>query len=588
VARPVRRAARAVAVEAAVMVLVAAALSLFHQAALAQLAPPPPPSPVCGSPILNGPSSPPGGAVTVPAGDNSAVNFGIASTTYWFAAGTHTLGTGQFSQIHPGNNSTFLGAPGAVLDGQDLNNFAFTGTSTGVTIEYLTIENFTPPGSQGAVNTDGGPGWTEQFNTMEDNLPGAATMAGSNAVIDWNCLTTNGEYGFNAFTSNDVSANTGGAFNVTIDNNEITQNDTCNWEAIPALDFPITPPSGCTGAGQFSGCGCSGGGKFWENDTGQFEGNYVLDNYAVGAWWDTDNSGWQVSGNYFAGNFASAIIYEISYNASITGNTFVDNAWGSAPFAPGFPVGAVYISESGSDPRAPGPNGTSFAITSNQFYDNWGGVILWENANRFCGTRSPTNDHACTLVNPLWSVNNLIPCGGASYTTSPLSRAPVPRGRRTPGRGGTTRGSSAPANIFLAPYINDCRWKTQNVHISGNLFDFTPANISPACTTAALCGFNGVFSEAGITPPYTGTFVENNITFNQGNLFTGNTYCGPWQFDVFEQGTVSSFATWQGAPYNQDPGSTLNGAACTPALQQTVPQRRVSVPAQIPYHGGRR
>ena len=50
-------------------------------------------SPVCASrSALDGPVSAPAGAVTVPAGDNSTVNFGLANTTYWLSAGIHTLG----------------------------------------------------------------------------------------------------------------------------------------------------------------------------------------------------------------------------------------------------------------------------------------------------------------------------------------------------------------------------------------------------------------------------------------------------------------------------------------------------------------
>ena len=50
---------------------------------------------------------------------------------------------------------------------------------TGVTIEYLTIENFSPPGSQGAVNTNSNDNWTVEYNTIKDNAPGAAMMLGS-------------------------------------------------------------------------------------------------------------------------------------------------------------------------------------------------------------------------------------------------------------------------------------------------------------------------------------------------------------------------------------------------------------------------
>ena len=96
-----------------------------------------PPVRVCGNNAIlgGGPSSPPKGAVIIPAGDDSgtvlAHNWTIRpDTTYWFAPGTHTLGTGQFNQIIPADGDTFIGAPGAILDGQELNHYAFTQQAT--------------------------------------------------------------------------------------------------------------------------------------------------------------------------------------------------------------------------------------------------------------------------------------------------------------------------------------------------------------------------------------------------------------------------------------------------------------------------
>ena len=63
----------------------------------------------------------------------------MPNTTYYLAAGVHTLGTGQYSQIVPENGDAFIGAPGAIIDGQNKNNYAFTQHATGVNISYLTI-----------------------------------------------------------------------------------------------------------------------------------------------------------------------------------------------------------------------------------------------------------------------------------------------------------------------------------------------------------------------------------------------------------------------------------------------------------------
>jgi len=582
-ARQARRIAAAKTVARVSVALGMLALLMVHATPAMSLQPPSVPADeqICGSSILNGPSSAPGGATTVPAGDNSAFSFS-ASTTYWFAAGTHTIGNSVFSQIQPAAGSVFTGAPGAILSGQGINHFAFTGTQGNVTIEYLTIEDFAPPGGQGAVNINGNPDWTVEYDTIQDNVPGAAMMLGSNSVTEYNCLTENGEYGFNGYSVNDTSPVTGGIFNVTLTGNEISYNDTCNWEV--DASFPITPPAGCTGAGQFAGCGCSGGGKFWETDGATVSDNYVHDNYAVGMWADTNNAGFGFTGNYVSGNYATGIEYEISYNALIQDNIFVRNAIGVGPNNPDFPSSAVYLSESGSDPRVGTAYNSTYQITGNQFYDNWGGVVLWENSNRFCTSPANTSTGTCTLVNPQ---ANLSTC---SYNqpspippSRPVSGSAPPSSRRGHTRGGTTQGQNFSLLIGTNPYINDCRWKTQNVQVTGNLFDFTPGNIGATCTTGNYCGFNGIFSQFGSIYPYQGTTVENSITFSQGDLFTGNTYCGPWQFDILAQGNVGTWATWQGSPYSQDAGSTLNGNACNPlpVPPPNVVNRTITIPIKI-------
>ena len=254
---------------------------------------------VCGnSGILSGgPSTRPPGAVSVPAGDDSRVNFKRLHTTYWFAPGIHTLGPGQYSQIQPGAGSTFIGAPGAVLDGRQVNDYAFTGNAPDVTLSYLTIENFGTPGgnfNQGTVNTSSAPGWTIDHTTIEDNA-GAGVMLGSRDTLLYDCLLKNQQYGFNAYAVPGPDA-------LTLDDNEIAENDTYNWEK------------------HDPGCGCSGGGKFWNVNGASIEGNWVHANHNVGIWADTNNRGFNISDNYFDNNYAEALIYEISYNAQIEDN----------------------------------------------------------------------------------------------------------------------------------------------------------------------------------------------------------------------------------------------------------------------------
>jgi hypothetical protein len=465
-----------------------------------------PPAQICGnaSVLGQGPASAPVGAIVVPAGDNSSVNFQQTGKTFWFASGIHTLGTDPYSQIMPGNDSRYVGAPGAIIDGQKKNQYAFTQQATNVTIEYLTIRNFGPVGSnnnEGVVNHDAATGWTIQYTTINGNA-GAGMMIGSNNTVRYNCVTNNEQYGFNAYNPSDPTG-------IVMDHNEISYNDTYDWEA------------------KIDGCGCTGGGKFWKSKDVQVTNNYVHHNHSVGLWADNNNRGFLFEGNYITDNQSQAIFYETSYNALIKNNYFGHNAIPGGASNPGFPTGAIYLSESGSDSRVATAYNTSFDVTGNRFEDNWGGVVLWENADRYCNSPANTSTGECTLVNT--SVATITSCNAT--------------------------------NIANAPYYNDCRWKTQNVQVYNNTFESTAANISASCTFNNHCGISALISNYGTYPawsPYTGTKVQTAITYNQNNKFYNNTYKGDWRFVPFETGSFKTLAQWQATPYSQDTGSTLN------------------------------
>jgi len=465
-----------------------------------------PPARICGNRRIlgGGPTEPPKGAVVVPAGDNSSVDFGRADTTYWFATGTHTLGTGEFSQIVPGGNSRFVGTPGAILDGQGLNKYAFVQHAVHVVIEYLTIQNFIPSNSESVVNQSAGNGWTVQFNTIRDNR-GAGVNTGTDNVVRYNCLTRNGQYGFKSYDAD------GGPSSVTLDHNEVSYNNTEDWEA------------------QKPNCGCTGGGKFWAVTGATVTNNYVHHNYGPGLWADTNNIGFLIEGNYIYENDSVGIFYEISYNALIQRNTLIRNGLEAGASNTGFPTGAIYISEAGSDSRVDSAYNTTLDITGNYLKDNWGGVVLWENANRFCGSpKNPTDD--CTLVN-----------SDATLDTC-----------TDPDNGGV---------VDIEPYYSDCRWKTQNVKVHGNTFQHTPSNIGPECTLENHCGVMSMLSNWGTWPkwsPYRGSVIQEEISFGQGNSWSNNTYSGGWRFIPVKAGNQVTFTEWQASPYGQDRGSTYN------------------------------
>ncbi|WP_308368173.1 MULTISPECIES: hypothetical protein [unclassified Microbulbifer] len=161
----------------------------------ATAAPTSPPAQICGNAdLLTGPAIAPEGAVIVPAGDNTGIDFKQPGVTYWFAPGVHTLGTELYSQIMPGAGAIFVGGPGAVLDGQNANLYAFSGLAEGVTIRYLTIRNFgrgLDNNNEGVVNHDAGTGWVIEYSTIQGN-DGAGVFLGTDNVVRYNCLKDNG------------------------------------------------------------------------------------------------------------------------------------------------------------------------------------------------------------------------------------------------------------------------------------------------------------------------------------------------------------------------------------------------------------
>jgi phage-related protein len=470
------------------------------------LAPPTPPAKVCESATLRGPSKPPADAVEVSTEQSLAdvVRAGSARTTYWLAPGTHRLGEDKYDQVMPRRGDTFIGAPGAILDGRHVNLYAFGGHAADVTIKFLTVQNFGSAGdnnNEGVVNHDSAKGWTVDSSTIEENA-GAGVMLSSGSRLTGSCLRDNGQYGFNAYAEDGVD-------NVILDGNEVSGNNTDDWEK------------------RREGCGCTGGGKFWETSRAKVTDNYVHDNRGVGLWADSNNAGFRFEGNYISDNDAEGIMYETSYNAAIVNNTFVRNALAKGPTNPKFPASAIYLSESGSDHRVDAPYGKAFRVKGNVFTDNWSGVVAWENADRFAGSPANTSTGVSTLVNP--SVATVSACATKSKIKKP-------------------------------PLFDDCRWKTQNVVVEGNSFTTDPAKIR-GCKASRGCGFNGLFSNYGTYPrwsPYHGTVVQEDITFEQNNVWRNNTYTGSWHFMVEEAGKVVGWEAWRSAPYSQDAGSTKN------------------------------
>ncbi|MEU6235128.1 right-handed parallel beta-helix repeat-containing protein [Kitasatospora sp. NPDC047058] len=461
---------------------------------------------VCDSPAA-GPADAPAGAVTVdPAvvGDLAAkTKSSPPNTTFWLPPGTHRLEPDRYAQVIPKDGDSYLGAPGAVLDGGKTNAYAFGGTAGNVTIRHLTVQGFVAPQNEGVVNHDSADGWVIEHATVQNNS-GAGLMAGARQQVRASCLRGNGQYGMNAYKAG-AGAPIGG---LVVEGNEIAGNDTDDWEQ------------------RQPGCGCTGGVKFWAVNGADVRGNWVHDNHGTGLWADTNNNDFRIEDNVLEGNDGAALIYETSYNAVIRNNTIRRNNWAegrrSAERGDNFPFAAVYLSESGGEPRIPART-DKIEIDRNVLEDNWSGITLWENADRFCNSPANTSSGDCTLL-----VKDTARCSQPTIASAPL--------------------------------YADCRWKTQRVDIHDNRFLLDASVVG--CT--AKCGRMAVLSNYGTYPdwsPYKGEPVAEAITGTQQNRWHDNAYVGPWSFVAHDPSRTLDFGQWQGTPYQQDAGSTFRPQA---------------------------
>jgi hypothetical protein len=453
----------------------------------------------CGH-VPEGPASPPSGAVRVDpdvANDISKkTNANPPGTVFWLGRGTHRLDKNEFGQVQPKTGNTYIGAPGAVFDGAGINRYAFTGKARNVTLQNLTVKGFDSPVNEGVVNHDSGAGWVIENNTLVDNR-GAAMMAGPGQVVRGNCLKDNGQYGLNACC--------GDITHLQVLNNEFAGNNADDVEA------------------KFENCGCTGAMKLWGVNGGDISGNWIHGNHGPGIWADTNNNDVLIEKNVIEDNDGIAIFYETSYNAIIRDNVIRRNTLISgekfADREDNFPVGAIYLSEAGGEPRIKART-DMIDIYRNDFEDNWSGITLWENADRFCNSAANTSTGICTLL-----------------------VASVSKCRR-------------PA-INRPPLLDDCRWKTQRVSIHDNRFVLDQAAV-PGCRT--FCGRMAVISNVGTSPrwsPYQGDHVQRAITFDQQNSWYRNTYVGPWSFTTLDPSRRLTAEEWQSTPYNQDRESTF-------------------------------
>lgn len=551
--------------------------------------------------LLSGPTSAPGGAVIVTPGVtdlNAASASNPAGTTFYLLAGTHVLGGASptsGSAVTPLTGNTYIGAPGAIIDGRNINAYCFVGAATGVTVKYLEIRNFVCPINQFVVNQTPSDGWTVQYCNVHD-CGGAGVGLASNSLLSYCWLHNNGQYGFSSYKPPVSNGAVPAINNVTVDHCEVSYNGTVADEIDPNTNLA-------------TGNGRNGSGKFWNTNGITVTNNWFHNGNWNGVWADTNNTVIDIENNLFETHYGEALIIEVSYNFLVQNNTFRRNAigfgkWNAGQGGNNFPVPAVYISESGGDSAVSATYAAS-AIQTNTFIDNWGDLTLWESADRFCNSfpgivYKPmghgasyaicNNPTAKTLTISLTSgsPNFTVTSGTLEHTDEgrPISGTGIPTGAHVqePGNANgfasgflsatsgildtnaTTTGSVtatlAAGTINTQPGYSICRWKTQNITVQNNTFSHNRAAVIGGATilTTVFTGKVALLSQYGSYPswsPYRGFVVSDAITFSQNNVWSNNTYTGDYVFMAHDTGIQLNNTQWAAAPYNQDAGSSL-------------------------------
>lgn len=530
--------------------------------------------------------------VVIPTGVNHYPSYELApATVYYLLPGTHS---GSFQAI---TGDAFVGGywqgTSTILDGnytsggQAIDSNETDGDQSRVTIEYLTIEKYTPDPDAAAINQEANTNWTIRHNTITLNVPGAGVMLGSANTLQANCLTRNGQYGFQSNNTNDFGTDslTGGAYGLMVSGNEISYNDTCNFsglinnKAAHLSNFnPVPTQYRNAKCGAVVGNGNQGGFKLWETNGTTIANNYIHNNWGPGGWVDTNNANTTWTGNTITNNEGPGIMEEASYNFGITDNYIANNNWIGGLGNPAFPQAAIYISESGSDQefggvpacKQPACDGQQSyvkesIISRNVLVNNGGSIFLWQSSGRYC---SDGFDYPCTLVNdasngPFTTANCKANLPSAAISTETF------QGRNT----------GSPAEDWW----DGCLWQTANVSISGNTINFNPAKI-PHCTATEWpdCGAGGIFSQYGSPPNNQPDWVvPTQLTFFQNNKWSHNTYNGPVRIFAWNQGNQDNPVSWDAwtkpaasgdkcmsgtaqesgictGPFGQDTGSTYN------------------------------
>jgi parallel beta-helix repeat protein len=258
-----------------------------------------------GTPGGGGGTTPTGGTIINP-GDSiqSAVDANPEGTTFTIKAGVHRRQT-----VKPKAGMSFIGEPGAILDGERATPRAFAGANINrVTISGLRITNYAPPNIGGAIDALDTAGWIVENNEIDNNSNGSnrtyGLHLGSDMIVRNNKIHHNGWNGISGYK----------AVGTVIEGNDIYAN----------------PPAKFTDSiGEAANMKCYDCGNVIVRN------NVFRDGAFRGIWFDRSRPDITIENNRVVNHGEAGIWYEVSYRGTIRGN-YIENAGYSSYYSSGW------------------------------------------------------------------------------------------------------------------------------------------------------------------------------------------------------------------------------------------------------------
>jgi parallel beta-helix repeat protein len=308
-----------------------------------------PGSPAPSAPIGSSPVPMPSGTAISPGDDiQQAVSASPSGTTFIIRSGIH-----RRQSIRPKSNMSFVGEPGAVLDGENTTPQAIVAHGArNVTVRGLRITNYVPPNLGGAVDGVDSQGWVVENNEIDHNSNGSARTYGLFVGSGWrvsnNRIHHNGWQGITGWNCVDT----------VIEGNDVYANPSASFD----------DPVGDTANIKLYGCGRI-----------TIRNNDIHDGPKKGIWVDRSQPDITIENNRVVNHGDAGIWYEVSYRGTIRGN-YVENAGYLSRYSSGWlRGGGIQIT-----------NSPDVSVTDNTVVNSLNGIIGLHAADYYHGKYGPS------------------------------------------------------------------------------------------------------------------------------------------------------------------------------------------------------